>query len=159
MEPNNTMQTWETTYNALLARLHDHGERLTLQRKIVLQAVCQAEGHRTVAEIAQTLNAMGYALDESTIYRILQRFNQLGIVSQTDLGKQGVVYELIAAHSHHHLVCLSCHHVYHVDDQFVDEMRDRVRATYKFEPRIDHLAIFGWCEACQKKLTESRKSR
>ena len=144
------MTTWEQTYTVLLDRLRNDGERLTLQRKMVLQALCQGCGHRTIGQIGDALHAAGQPLDESTIYRILQRFNRLGIVSQTYLGADGIVYELLDGQTHHHLVCLACHQVLHVDDQFVNDMRTRLRQEYGFEPRIDHLAIFGLCAACQQ---------
>jgi Fe2+ or Zn2+ uptake regulation protein len=36
-----------------------------------------------------------------------------------------------------------------VEDQLLDDLRDQLRRRYGFEPRIDHMAIFGVCQACQ----------
>jgi Fur family ferric uptake transcriptional regulator len=83
------------------------------------------------------------------VYRILQWLKDLGIISQTDLGARGMVYELIDETPHHHLVCLNCGAVIGLDDSFTEDLRRRLRVEYSFEPRVDHLAIFGWCRHCQ----------
>jgi len=135
----------------ILDILHERGERLTIQRRMVIEALCEQSGHRTLHELRQTIKKYGEDLDESTIYRILQWLNTIGLVSQTDLGERGTVYEVLYGKPHHHLVCLSCGLTIELKDDFAQVMRDQVQRQYHFEPRVDHMAIFGWCEDCQKK--------
>lgn len=133
----------------LLHELRQRGERLTIQRRLVLEALCAEPGHHTINQLRQMIEQSGESLDESTIYRIVQHLNELGLVSQTDLGLQGVVYELMRGTPHHHLVCLGCGAVISLEDSFAEGLRQGIREQYGFEARVEHLALFGWCRNCQ----------
>jgi Fur family transcriptional regulator, ferric uptake regulator len=128
--------------------LRQRGERITLQRKLIIEALTRGKGHQTISEVHQDLQSLGNDIDESTIYRVLQWLKEMHVVSQTDLGTNGIVYELIEDTPHHHLVCLNCGLILHLDDSFTNQLRDDLRHEYGFEPRLDHLALFGWCSEC-----------
>ncbi len=135
----------------LVATLQERGERLTLQRRLVLDVLCDTpEDHLAVGDIAQQLDQRGTVLPETTIYRILQWLKDAGVISQTDLGQRGIVYQIVGGHPHHHLVCLSCGRVIEVGDEIMEPLREAVRSSYGFEPRIDHMAIFGLCDDCRR---------
>lgn len=125
--------------------------RITTQRRLVLEALLDdAAGHHTVEDIAATMAARGVVLDPSTIYRILQWLKDVGAVSQTDLGAGSDVYSLVmGAPPHHHLVCLHCGAVIDLDDAVFAGLRRTLQLVYHFNPRIEHFAIFGACQACQ----------
>jgi len=84
-----------------------------------------------------------------TIYRILQWLKDLRLVSQTDMGAGGMVYQLLS-HPHHHLICLTCGAVTDVDDAYLDDLRRKLGEAYGFTARIDHMAIYGQCHECAK---------
>ncbi|NDJ76716.1 MAG: transcriptional repressor [Chloroflexi bacterium] len=140
--------------DTIIAHLRERGERMTIQRRLVLDVLCAAGDHLSVHEIQTRVQQGGADLNEPTIYRILQWLKGLGMVSQTDLGHGGIVYELIGERPHHHLVCLVCGAVTEVDDSVVQPLRDRVQDLYGFHPRIDHLALFGVCRACHERGAE-----
>jgi Fur family ferric uptake transcriptional regulator len=139
-----------TLTDDLIAQLRARGQRLTIQRRLVLEILCEGGEHLAVQDIQQRLQARGTDLNETTVYRILQWLKDLGIVSQTDLGQSGVVYQILDVPPHHHLVCLNCGHVIDIDDEVMDSLRQQLRDTFDFEPRIDHMAIFGLCLGCQQ---------
>jgi hypothetical protein len=35
-----------------------------------------------------------------------------------------------------------------LDDELIRELHAGIRARYRFDARIDHLALFGRCETC-----------
>lgn len=133
----------------VLQALHGRGERVTIQRRLVIEALCEEHGHKTVGDIRAAVRARSPEADlpEPTIYRILQWLKDLGLISQTDMGGAGVVYELLST-PHHHLVCLSCGAVTDIDDGYFAELRERLQHTHAFAPRIEHMAIYGTCRAC-----------
>jgi Fur family ferric uptake transcriptional regulator len=133
----------------ILEELRQRGVRLTLQRRLVLEALHAHGEHLAVQDIQARLREQGTDLTETTVYRILQWLKELGLVSQTDLGHSGIVYQLIGSRPHHHLVCLNCGKIIDVDDSVIAPLGERLRADFGFEPRIDHLAIFGLCRDCQ----------
>ncbi|MEP0764911.1 MAG: transcriptional repressor [Chloroflexota bacterium] len=134
---------------AIVSRLREQGERLTIQRRAVIEALCASGDHLTVQDIQTRLAAQGTALTETTVYRIVQWLKERGAVAQTDLGQSGVVYQVIDRELHHHLVCLRCGRVMDIEDGVMDALRERLRREYAFEPRIDHMAIFGLCRDCR----------
>ncbi len=133
----------------IVEQLRAQGERLTLQRHMVLEVLCERGTHLAVHDIQQDLDARGHDLPETTVYRILQWLKERGVVSQTDLGQSGIVYQVIGQRPHHHLVCLNCQQVIDLDDSIMDVLRERLREEYQFDPRIDHMAFFGFCQACR----------
>lgn len=132
----------------VLNRLRELKERLTIQRRLVIEALCRRNDHMTIQDIRQVVG-QGYDLPDPTIYRILQWLKDLQLVSQTDIGDGGIVYELIGDPPHHHLICLQCGHVTDIDDHLFAELRQRLRDEHGFAARIEHMAIYGQCEACR----------
>lgn len=145
--------------DSILRQLRQRGERITIQRRMVIEALSSTHEHLTISDIQKVMQIQGYDLDESTIYRILQWLKEVGVISQTDLGITGTVYELIGPKRHHHLVCLNCDAIIGVSDSFIDELRDHIEREYDFEPRVDHLAIFGWCSVCRQERDKTNPSR
>lgn len=133
----------------LVQRLRATDQRATPQRLLILSVLQEAERHLTADEVFQRLGAGCPGLNRSTVYRTLERFRDTGIVSETDLGGGELVYEVLATHRHHHLICHGCGEMIEMNDDAVEAMRALIRARYGFEPQIDHLAVWGYCAACR----------
>lgn len=136
----------------ILNRLRQTGERITPPREAVIEALCALGNHQTTQSIQQYLHENGIELREATVYRVLQWLKDQAVVSQTDLGQPEIIYELLSAPLHHHLICLQCGQIHDLDDAALKELRQQLRDRYQFEPRIDHMAIFGTCEKCRSRL-------
>jgi Fur family ferric uptake transcriptional regulator len=141
-----TMRLFDTVIEQVQAK----GERITIQRRLVIEALCNGQGHLSIGAI-QHYSRTAYpasALQDTTIYRILQWLKDMQLVSQTDMGTVGIVYELLVK-PHHHLICLACGTVADLDDGYLTLLRDRLSAEFGFEARIDHMAIYGLCQTCK----------
>ena len=136
------------TKENIVAQVKEKGERVTMPRRAVIEALCQLGGHQTMQAIQSHLAGQGMMMPESTVYRVLQWLKDLTIVAQTDLGKSGITYELVSTPPHHHLVCLVCGRIQDIDDSIMESVRRELRERYTFEPRIDHMAFFGICQKC-----------
>jgi len=133
----------------IIAALRQRGERVTIQRRMVIEALAAQADHLSVHDVQAALSAQGVDVSEPTVYRILQWLKDLGVIAQTDLGQRGVVYQLLDDPPHHHLVCLNCGHVIDIDDSVIASLRTRLAHEYGFQARIDHMAFFGLCPDCQ----------
>lgn len=142
------MATTSTSSHEFAQQLRSSNQRATPQRVLILSVLSEAGTHLTADEVYQRLGPMGSALNRSTVYRTLERFRDAGIVSETDLGGGVRVFERLATHRHHHLVCSRCNDMVEIDDTPVESMRLAIREQYGFEPHADHLAIWGVCPAC-----------
>lgn len=132
----------------LRVRLRDSGQRLTPQRLLILDLLYSRGDHVTADELFEAAQNQYPYLNISTVYRTLELLRDLAIVSETDLGDGRRQFALLSDERHHHLICLNCSAVQEVDDTFFDTLRENLRAQYGFEPRMDHLAIFGQCAEC-----------
>lgn len=145
------------TIEAILKRIEDKGERLTIQRRLVIEALCARSDHQTISAIQYAVadKLAGSKLSEVTIYRILEWLKGLAIVSQTDMGADGIVYALLDHPLHHHLVCLNCDKVIDIDDSYFADLRGKLQADHGFTARIDHMAIYGLCDGCAAQAEDS----
>lgn len=138
-----------STLDTVLADLKARGERMTVQRRMVIEALCSQPDHLSMGDIVRYLNAHYPAQDlpDVTIYRILGWLRELHVVSQTEMAPSGTVYELVN-HPHHHLICTNCGAVQELEDSDVQPLRARILEKYGFRARVDHLALYGLCRNC-----------
>lgn len=131
-------------------RLRAAGQRVTPQRLLILGAFAPGE-HLTADEVFARVELLNPAVNRSTIYRTLEQFRDLGLLSETDLGGGARQFELLHGGRHHHLICRSCGQMLVLDDELVRRLSDDIENRYGFAARIDHLALFGLCAACRRR--------
>jgi Fur family transcriptional regulator, ferric uptake regulator len=140
-----------SNHDELIHNLRERGHRLTPQRRLVLEALQNGDHHMRADEIAQQISAHypSISVDPTTIYRTLRWLRDADLVSETSLGQNHMVYALRGSHDHHHLVCEHCNGVIEIDPAILEPARQEILARYGFAARLDHIAIFGLCAACQ----------
>jgi Fe2+ or Zn2+ uptake regulation protein len=125
-----------------------HGYRLTPQRQIILDALCEMGGHVTVAELYERVHGRYPAIDRSTVYRALDFFGELGLVAAAEAGG-ATVYEIAPeGPAHYHLICNRCGEVKHVPGEIFNELTGKLRADFDFEADLGNLSVHGVCSEC-----------
>lgn len=139
------------THNRInyLEKFHENGYRVTRQRQAILDALCMADGHATVAEVFRRARALDKGLDRSTVYRALELFVSLGLVIIGDNLSGERVYELIRETPHHHLVCKHCGAEVEIENRVVDDFYRQLHSDYRYQVEMDHLIVFGVCPGCE----------
>ncbi len=135
-------------HTSLAERLRQAGQRVTPQRALILDAFSPG-AHLSADEVYTHLEGIAPEINRSTVYRTLELYRDIGLISETDLGGGMRHYELLDAERHHHLICRHCQRQIELEDEVVAPLRDDIRQHYGFEPVIDHLAVFGVCAACR----------
>ena len=130
-------------------RIRESGYRMTPQRQIVLDAVCEHGGHATASEIYESVNEQQPAINRATVYRILDFFCELQLVAKADIAGR-TVFELVGDSPHHHLVCRQCHYVTSLEDYHFEKLAAHLLAEHGFEADFSHLAITGLCAECRQ---------
>jgi Fur family ferric uptake transcriptional regulator len=143
----------------LIERLRQHGLRVTAQRRVILQALCDLDGHASAERIQERVLAQGQDVDLSTVYRTLERLRDLRILSQTDLGRGYAEFEILATTPHHHLICRACGHVVDLDHTYLVSAAEAIRRDFDFVPTFDHFAIFGLCRQCRLEGMDDRPEK
>jgi Fur family transcriptional regulator, ferric uptake regulator len=131
----------------ILGRLRDGGGRVTEPRRAVVTALMDAGRHITAEELAASVQAGNPDVHLSTVYRILDTLEQLGVVDHVHLGHGPAVYHLTEA-PHHHLVCEACGAVIEVPDEVFAPVSSRLATDYGFLVDPHHFAVVGRCAGC-----------
>jgi Fe2+ or Zn2+ uptake regulation protein len=139
------------TLQDLMDRVRHHGLRMTRQRAIILQALCELDGHASAEDVYDRVTLHRRDVDLSTVYRTLETLHALDIVSQTDLGHGCTEYEVVGEQPHHHLVCEHCGRMLKLDDAYLAPLVESIRQDFGFRLTSSHFAIFGICRACREK--------
>ena len=131
-----------------IGQLHQHGFRVTLQRLIVLDAVCDIGGHATLPAILQRVEELDPTIDQSTIYRALDVLVEAELITRSEIDGTGKVYEIVGNTPHHHLVCKTCGDVQHLKHATIQPMLDQIESENGFHVATDHLIFYGTCAKC-----------
>jgi len=130
------------------ALMHERGFRVTPQRQLILDAICEGSGHTTFEEIYARVQGKSSAVNRATVYRTLDFLTELRLIVAADIGGGHQVYEIAGDTPHHHLVCLNCRAVQQISHALVENLFTQLERDQKFHVETNHLALFGYCEAC-----------
>ncbi len=133
----------------MLADLRQSGHRLTPQREMILDVICESRGHITAEDILERVRERYPYLNKSAVYRTLELLSQLSLVTQTDFGQGRIEYEIHRHPHHHHLVCRKCGQMTQVDETLFVPLAKSLARDYHFAADLDHFAIYGTCGKCQ----------
>lgn len=143
----------------ILGVLKEKDFRLTPQREAILRILLSGEiNHMTAEEIYTVTRDKNPEIGLATVYRTLDLFENLGIVSRLDFCEGGRKYELSSdkeRHYHHHLVCLSCGEIIEFNEDLLDDLEDRIASQSKFKITDHSLRFFGYCQGCREPQNES----
>ncbi|MCA9966039.1 MAG: transcriptional repressor [Anaerolineales bacterium] len=133
-----------------LTHIRELGFRVTPQRRFILNALAKQDGHTTATDIYQIAQKEMPTLNQATIYRVLDFFCGLNLVTRSDIGGR-VVYEFAPDTPHHHLICRHCEQVTVLDDAHFEDLAAHLLAEHGFKADFNHLAIYGVCAHCWDK--------
>lgn len=131
------------------ARMRDHGFRVTPQRLLILDAICEGQGHTTFDEIYDRVKAKAPGINQATVYRTLDFLCGLRLVVSAEIDGHSV-YEIAGDTPHHHLVCHRCGAIQKLDDYHFHDLWAHLLEEHEFQVDIEHLVITGVCSKCLK---------
>jgi Fur family ferric uptake transcriptional regulator len=139
------------------ALMRGRGFRVTPQRQLILDAVCEGHGHTTFDEIFARVQTKSNAVNRATVYRTLDFLTELRLVVAADVGDGRLVYEIAGETPHHHLVCLKCRQVRKISHDTVKDLYAKIEHELHFQVETDHLALFGYCAQCRSRPRPKRE--
>jgi Fe2+ or Zn2+ uptake regulation protein len=127
--------------------LRERGGRASAGLRPVLEALVAANGHRSAEELAGDVHTRHPEIHETTVYRNLDRFEQLGVAYHTHLGHGPALWHLTAS-IHQHLTCEACGAVVAVDPAVFTALAATLQREAGFVADFRHFAISGRCADC-----------
>ncbi len=122
---------------------------MTLQRRLVLDAIARAQHHTTAEEITEYVRSRHPQVDASTVYRNLEALEALGEVTHTHIDGRVTRWHRAGVERHGHLVCRACGREEEVELASLEPFARKLRADHGFQADLAHSAILGVCRRCQ----------
>ena len=138
-------------HRSVAARLAEHDQQYTANRRAVVAALSAAGGPITLPDLL----AADDSLAQSSAYRSLAVLTEAGVVRRLVHVGDHALFELdehLTEH-HHHLICEVCGLVVDVTlpdrvETAMDRTFDEVASAEGFRPRHHTVDIYGTCADC-----------
>ena len=130
-----------------LQQLRARGGRVTSARRAVLSALLDHQEHASAEGLAEVVHASHPDVHLSTVYRTLDAFEQLGVVTHVHLGHGRAIYHL-TDEIHHHAVCEQCGTVVQLPLALFAQLHHRLLDEFGFDVDAHHFALVGRCARC-----------
>lgn len=144
VSPDNPRLAFTDIADAVKA-LRARGLRLTIPRRLVLEALFGADGPTSAERIASDLR-----IEPTSVYRNLETLEHHGLVRHVHLGHGPGLYALVGSGEREFLACERCGAVHSLTPDQLDPIRDQVKQLFGYEARFTHFAILGLCPACAR---------
>ena len=127
--------------------LRAHGLRVTKARRVVWDVLESAHEHLTTPSIVDRVHEVDPAINESSVYRTLTTFAELGLVRESRLD-EAATWEPFHDDAAIHLVCDECGTVVHHNTELVPKLRRTLERAGGFEPADIDVRVTGRCAQC-----------
>ncbi|KFZ29974.1 MULTISPECIES: ferric iron uptake transcriptional regulator [Pseudidiomarina] len=127
-------------------QLKKAGLKVTSPRVKILEILKKPENqHISAEDVYKILLENNEEIGLATVYRVLNQFDDAGIVTRHHFEGGRSVFELSAKHHHDHLVCLTCGHVFEFEDQVIEDRQLQVAEANNITLTNHSLYLYGEC--------------
>jgi len=127
---------------------------VTIQRRIVLDALLDRDDHPTVDQLYEDVKERMPGVSRTTIYRALETLVNLGLARRTNHFEASARFDGNTDH-HHHLVCRRCNRVTDIDHPRLNKIAVPNLGNIAFEIMDYSIHLEGLCSECQKSSSKS----
>jgi Fur family ferric uptake transcriptional regulator len=127
--------------------VRSNGGRLTVPLRVLVDVLLEHEDHLTADELIAAVDRRVPGIAPSTVYRLLQRLEDAGVLEHIHIGRGPTIYHL-RHHEHGHLVCHQCGTIIDIPEAAFDGLAKTVGQQYDFTIDPRHAALLGRCRNC-----------
>lgn len=132
------------------SELKSSGLKATLPRLKILEVFQRAAQsaevrHLSAEDVYKALIAENLDVGLATVYRVLQQFEQAGLLMRNHFEQGRAVFELNEGSHHDHLVCLTCGRVEEFVDTEIEQRQHKIAQAHGFTLQDHTLALYGVC--------------
>jgi Fur family ferric uptake transcriptional regulator len=146
------------TSNTAIELLRSQGMRMTPQRIAIVQEIMQAPGYLVPLGVIERVKARVPGVSASTVYRTLERLEELGILAHVHL-ENGVGYHQVSDPQHAHLTCTACGREQEVSEALLSRLERSIEQEHGFRPDFSHHPISGLCAGCLAAAGAGQRAR
>ncbi|WP_462158296.1 ferric iron uptake transcriptional regulator [Pseudoalteromonas sp. GB56] len=135
------------------------GLKVTLPRIKILEILQSPDNqHISAEDVYKILLDNSEEIGLATVYRVLNQFDDAGIVTRHHFEGGKSVFELSGSTHHDHLVCLKCGRVIEFEDDLIERRQIEIADTNGIKLTNHSLYLYGECvdvEACKQYASEN----
>ncbi|MEZ5220457.1 MAG: Fur family transcriptional regulator [Ilumatobacteraceae bacterium] len=134
----------------VMATIQRSGGRITVPTVIVASVLATSGDHLTADQVIAESARRQPGIAASTVYRVLQRLADLGLVEQIRSAAGATFYHLLET-PHTHLICAGCGAVSDLrqgSEAALRSLSAHILREHDFELEAHHHALLGRCRAC-----------
>lgn len=139
--------------------LRKAGLKVTLPRVKILEILQDPRyQHISAEDVYKILLDLGEDIGLATVYRVLNQFDDAGILMRHHFAGGKSVFELTTAEHHDHLVCLKCGKVTEFEDKMIEAKQLEIAQKNGIKLTHHSLYLYGECvdtEQCKKNIEEN----
>lgn len=136
------------------AELKKAGLKITLPRIKILTILQEPNNqHISAEDVYKILLEQHEEIGLATVYRVLNQFDDAGIVTRHHFEGGKSVFELAHKKHHDHLVCLKCGKVVEFEDDVIEQRQSDIAKFHNITLTNHSLYLYGECEdkvACEE---------
>jgi Fur family peroxide stress response transcriptional regulator len=131
----------------------EHGERVTVQRSIILETVLDLDNHPSADQIFKAVEPRLPGIARTTVYRTLEHLAAMGVITKACHPGRVARYDP-RLELHHHLVCLRCDEFIDFEDDGLNRLEIPDASDFGFEVNDYRVQLRGICKSCREKETK-----
>lgn len=145
----------EITYEDYLIKfrdmINDLGLNNSVQKEYVLKLLFNCDNHLNADDIQQMIKKeYKINIGIATVYRVLNLFEEMGIVRAITIhGQDSKVYEINLKSHHDHIVCMRCGKIEEYISKEIEELQEHVAQNRGFKLQSHNMIMYGICKECQ----------
>lgn len=127
------------------------GQRVTRQRRLLLDIIRGGGGHLDADEIYRRARDLDPRVSLSTVYRNLSLFSRLGLIEERHFDDAHHHYEVRTSSEHYHMRCLSCGKVIEFESNLTEHIKEDAARHSGFKVTGGEFHLVGFCQDCAPK--------
>lgn len=130
------------------------GLKITLPRVKILDILQMPQNqHVSAEEVYKILLDQGEDIGLATVYRVLNQFDDAGILNRHHFEGGKSVFEISNKNHHDHLVCLDCGKVMEFEDDIIEQRQNTIAEQHDIKLTNHSLYLYGTCQKanCENK--------
>jgi Fe2+ or Zn2+ uptake regulation protein len=151
------MGTQESFQDICIRTLKESGSRLTKARIALIECLSESKvplSPKEILERAEKSLDKSESMDTVTVYRILDKLYELGLVHRVAPGGDYIACTHLSCQSMPHIMthCVSCQKTneIHVPEDILSPLMWFMKTQKKFEPKKHLFQLDGLCERCSQ---------
>lgn len=126
--------------------------KVTQQRLLILHTLNSGnKKHVTAQELFEQVKIKDQKVGFATVYRMLRKLVDVGLVLEVRVGNAPTRYELTPRLHHDHLNCVRCGKIVEFHDPDLEKLQELIAKKKGFILTHHLLELYGVCQSCLKK--------